>query len=232
MHLIIFDIDGTLIHSHDQEIPCFEAALAEVTGITNIEHDIDCYPHITDLGIAMTCIERHLKRSATQEELAIFEMRFYERLVQTFATTSIRTLPGAAQLFDELNKYNDVALAIATGCFHRIAQLKLTHSKLPILQLPIASTNDSFDRTLILQKALNKAKMHYQRNDFKSITYIGDGPWDIKAVKALQWKFIGVASSFSELELRQWGAQCIIPDFLSPTHFINQIISQNLPSLV
>jgi phosphoglycolate phosphatase-like HAD superfamily hydrolase len=60
----------------------------------------------------------------------------------------------------------------------------------------------------------------HRAEQFKSITYIGDGPWDIAAVASLEWSFIGVASHYSSETLRGWGAEAVVSDYLVLEDFL------------
>ena len=54
---VIFDVDNTLIMSHDFDEACFLLAVQETTGMVLL-NNWDTYPHITNTGILQTFIER------------------------------------------------------------------------------------------------------------------------------------------------------------------------------
>lgn len=223
MHLVIFDIDGTLIHSHREEFDCFEEALKKTLGITNISKDLSDYEHKTASGMINEIIYRHLKRSATEEEQCAIEDIFITLYKEKLSHTPPIPIPGVRSLFNELTEDKDIALAIATGCYSRSASLKFTHANLPFHHLPIGSANDSIIRTHIMQTAYRRAQEIYEVTSFDSTTYIGDGPWDIAAVKELNWNFIGISTNFSEEYLRNLGAQRIIKDYSCSNTFFSHL---------
>lgn len=225
MHLVIFDIDGTLIHSHNEEADCFERALCHVTGISEITKDLQSYQHVTDTGIAHECIVNHLNRQPTAEELTAIEELFLSHFEQSLTVSPTMPIPGAYDLLSHFYKQPDFCLAIATGSYFRSALLKLQHAALNFT-LPLATCNDSVSRIEIMKTAVSKAQTTYQQPDFESITYLGDGPWDIAAVKALQWKFIGIASNYSHEMLKNCGAEMIVDDYLCNTDKLMQHIRQ------
>ncbi len=225
MHCVIFDIDGTLIHSHAKEGDCFEQALNKVTGINNVEQDWRCYKHVTDVGIVNECIEKHLERAGTPAEFEAIEEHFFTSFNRTVDEFPITPLMGVHTLFEELNKHSNIALAIATGSHYRSAIFKLHKAGIDTQRIPIATSQDSHDRIEIMQCALEKAKKFHQVSDFSSITYVGDGPWDVAAVNALKWNFIGIATNYSEKQLREWGASFIIKDYCAAEHFITHLLS-------
>lgn len=222
MHLIIFDIDGTLIHTHAHEGDCFAQALFEITGITDIERGMEAYEHVTDEGIARQCIRTRLDREATQHELDLIEQRFCEILSDSLINRPPQPIKGAQALLQYLSEKPDTALAIATGSYAHSACLKLRHSDFAmesIDSLPMGSCNDHYQRVVLMQAALEKAKKLYNTSHFDSIIYVGDGPWDAKAVQTLGWGFIGVASHLSKAALLSLGAQAVVENYLEHPFF-------------
>jgi beta-phosphoglucomutase-like phosphatase (HAD superfamily) len=47
MHLVMFDIDGTLTETMKVDEECFVRSFAEVFGFTDIDADWSHYPHVT-----------------------------------------------------------------------------------------------------------------------------------------------------------------------------------------
>lgn len=227
MHLVIFDIDGTLIHSHKNEADCFERALTKIMGVSNVSKDLETYEHVSDHGILNECIYRALGRLPTASELDKIEEEFIHQFTQVLAHVPPTPIPGVRSLFNELAEEEDVALAIATGCYLRSARLKFTHSNLPFHHLPIGTSNDSAIRTNIMQTAHHRARDTYNITEFDSVTYIGDGPWDVRAVQALQWNFIGIASNYSEERLKTLGAKHVIKDYACTDSFFHHLYSQH-----
>lgn len=223
MDLVIFDIDGTLIHTHDEEARCFETALRDVSGISNISKDLCSYTHVTDKGIINELFNHHFQREATLEEHQAIEDAFITLFEKNLSHIPPKPIPGVRGIFNELSEDKDIALAIATGCYFRSALLKFKHANLPFRQWLISSSNDSAIRVNILKNAFEKAKKMYEVNEFETITYIGDGPWDIDAVNQLDWNFIGISSNFSEEYLRKRGANRIIQDYACSDTFFSHL---------
>lgn len=223
MHLVIFDIDGTLIHSYNKEADCFEQALKKVMGISDISKDLATYEHVSDHGIANECVQRALGRLPTAHELDSIEDEFIHLFEQTLSHTPPTPIPGVRGLFDELAQEENVALAIATGCYLRSAQLKFTHANLPFHHLPIGTSNDSAVRTDFMRTAHKRARDTYNIAEFDTITYIGDGPWDIRAVQKLRWDFIGIASNYSEDHLKTLGAKRVVKDYACTNTFFDHL---------
>lgn len=228
MKLVIFDIDGTLIHSHPQEVACFEAAIQSVLGIADINHDVGSYQHVTDSGILKECVYQALGRFPTPVEIAAIEAEYFAQFTNIIMNDPIVPIPGVQAFIDTLQSTHDIALAVATGSHHRSALLKLSHVNNELCKLPMGTSTDSDIRTAIMETALNKAKQTYAQEDFNQIIYIGDGPWDVKAVKHLQWGFIGIASNYAKSQLQEWGAKFVIDNYLAHTDFLHLIQNEEL----
>jgi phosphoglycolate phosphatase-like HAD superfamily hydrolase len=74
-----------------------------------------------------------------------------------------------------------------------------------------------------MQYAADQLKKTYNVSKFDSIVYVGDGPWDITAVKKLGWGFIGIASGYSAAQLMAWGAKSVVKDYLALNDFFIQL---------
>jgi len=228
MNLLMFDIDGTLIHSHEDEVTCFELAINKVLGISGIDKNLHSYPHVSDSGILKECIYRALNRYPSAQEIEAVESVYLAHFTEKLAINPIQPIQGAASFIEILQARSDVALAVATGSHQRAAKLKLSHVAPSLCEVPIATSTDSHVRTTIMQTALDAAKRTYERESFDRIIYIGDGIWDIEAVKVLQWGFIGVASQHSRQQLQAFGAKCVIDDYLTQSEFLAFLKSEEL----
>lgn len=228
MDLIIFDIDGTLIHSHAKEVDCFAFAVQTIFGIPEIDRDLHSYEHITDSGILNQCVYNALRRLPTSAEIQAVEDFYLAHFTALIANDPIKPIPGSPTLLEKLQAHPNIALAVATGSHHRSALLKLSHVATKWSEIPLGSSNDSIVRTAIMEIAHQKAKQTYGVAEFNRIIYIGDGPWDVKATRHLQWDFIGIASNYAKEQLRDWGAKCVIDNYLAPVDFLHMIENENL----
>jgi hypothetical protein len=88
MHLVMFDIDGTLTETMKVDEECFVRSLAEVCSFTEVETDWSSYKHATDSGIFH---EIHLARTGrypSVTEVSRFRQHFVALLAQASASTS------------------------------------------------------------------------------------------------------------------------------------------------
>ena len=221
MHLIMFDLDGTLVKSNTLDIHCFSGAISSVMGIENIETDWADFKYVTDEGITSEIVARRLNRPATRKESLNIKRKVHELLKSRSQThrEDFAPIPGSLDLFSSLKSNKRCGVAIATGCWKESAILKLSTAGFDVENLPIASSDDSHQREEIMRIAYTRSLDFWGVSDFETVTYIGDGVWDLKASKKLGYHFIGIGFYNNEARLRQEGASCVLNDFIDQTTF-------------
>ena len=80
MHLVVFDIDGTLTHTDDIDEVCYVAAVSEVLSITDMDTDWTHYPHVTDSAILRQVVQLSLGRDVLVEEMDRVRQCFRQHL--------------------------------------------------------------------------------------------------------------------------------------------------------
>src|SRR2546426_7372341 len=152
MHLVIFDVDGTLTRTTTVDTVCYERAVSTQLGIA-IDTDWSTYRHATDAGILSELLERQGILETPSGPAAV--RRLFLDLLSAAVTADpdcCREVPGARAMIEYLRKLPDVQLAIATGAWADSARLKLRHAGIPAEQLPFASSDDSTSRERILPR--------------------------------------------------------------------------------
>ena len=222
MHLIMFDLDGTLLKSNALDIHCFSGAFSCVMGIENIGSDWTDFKYVTDEGIVAEIVARQLNRPATKNEIRNIRIKIIELLQSQTHTNreSFEPIPGALELFCLLKEIRSCRVAIATGCWKESAILKLSTAGFDVENLPIASADDSHRREEIMSVAYTRALDFWGVSEFETVTYIGDGIWDLKASKKLGYHFIGIGFYNNEVQLRQEGASHILNDYSDKGAFL------------
>jgi len=213
MDLVLFDIDGTLIRSMQDDGECLVAALQEMFDFTNIEDDWSCYEHPTDAGILIEAFEQRRGRPPSKKEIEAFCEHFVELLAQRCSEHRLEEVPGAGLLLAALGAREDVAVAFATGCFRQSAALKMRSARLPFDQAPSATCNDAISREEIMQIAIARAASDQGVAKFENTVYVGDGIWDVWACKRLGLPFIGVSADTTAERLRAERTEFLLPDF-------------------
>ena len=75
MHLVVFDIDGTLTDTNLVDGQCYWQADSEVLGLSKEQPDWSDFRDVTDLGIAADLCWRHLRRPPTSRVLIKADQR-------------------------------------------------------------------------------------------------------------------------------------------------------------
>jgi phosphoglycolate phosphatase-like HAD superfamily hydrolase len=215
MHLVMFDLDGTLVDSTKIDTDCYLQALVDIFGfdLDRIDRDWGNYPHITDAGILSTLCSVELGRLPTKPEIDRYQSRFLELLYIATNDRPLLPIDGAIELIKYLQDRPDYAIAIATGAWQSTAKFKLDRSGFGELKIPIACSDDAPARVDIMQCAHDRSLTHYQRSNFTSVTYVGDGVWDSRASQQLDYHFIGIGTGDRAMELSATGAKDIIPHY-------------------
>lgn len=191
--LLLFDIDGTLIHSGGAGIHALILAFKERFGIDDDLHDIE-FAGMTDSGIVLSILEKH-KIPATHENMSAFLDSYLHFLSLELPRRKGRLLPGVLELLERLKTRPHVVLALLTGNVSRGARLKLEHYGVWHFFEFGAFADDHRDRNELGRFARARAKeKHEQEFDVSEIDVIGDTPRDIACGKALGARTIAVAT--------------------------------------
>ena len=192
MHLVMFDIDGTLVQSTGQDVSHFTGAVHDVLGI-HISTDWRDYQHMTDSGILRQVLQQSVPRKAQGLFYRRIRERFIDRLKWQLKhePRSTPVVPGARQFIEHLEQRSDVIVAIATGGWLETAILKLQAAGIYSRERFLASSSDDYDRTRIMRIAEQRALSGRRP---LSRTYFGDGEWDREACRRLCYDFIAIGN--------------------------------------
>ena len=182
----IFDIDGTLVESSRFEDDVYISAIRDVLGDVSIREDWRTYRHVSDTGV----LRQIMEENQIQGEERIHEVRTrFGELASRYVDSGgeCRPIAGAVCLLQKLRNDDRYEVGIATGGWRHTAEMKLKHAGFDLNNLVLASSDDSDERTAIMQKCLNTLG-----NSFHRIVYAGDAEWDVQATRELGWHFIGV----------------------------------------
>lgn len=196
-HLLMFDVDGTLVDSAAMENICFPRACEEALGLNSISTDWASYRTPSDSGVVAELVERHFGRVATAADLARVEQRFYSMLQATYGARPelCREIAGALVAFDGAQRLPDTVVAIATAGLLTTAKLKLTLAGFEIGEIDITSSNDAPAKLDVMRIAHERARARAGVARFGSVTYLGDSIGDRRAAAEIGFDFIAIGTS-------------------------------------
>jgi phosphoglycolate phosphatase len=198
--LLLFDIDGTLLHGTTQPVgEAMRAALEEVHGVdTSVIGAKIATAGRTDGEIARAIL---LDAGVSTTRIDALAGRVRDRCCQLCARLlpddlSWAVLPGVRELLDWLAEQEDVKLGLLTGNYEPIARVKLTRAgtggAFPLGQGAFGS--DAEDRTalpMIARRRAGTSRVPYPR---RQTIVIGDTPQDILCARADGVRCVAVAS--------------------------------------
>lgn len=191
--LLLFDIDGTLIHSGGAGVHALKLTLAERFGIADDLDDIEI-AGMTDSGIVVSILKKH-RIPATSGNIAAFLDSYVHFLSLELPRREGKLLPGVLELLEKLKSRPHLVLALLTGNVSRGAQLKLEHYGVWHFFEFGAFADDHQDRNQLGSFAVTRAKEKHGREfPATEIDVIGDTPRDITCGKAFGARTIAVAT--------------------------------------
>ena len=212
-HLVLFDIDGTLVHCGATPRRVFKQALLDVFGTAG---PIDSW--VFD-GKTDPMIVRELMTEAgvsCSREMTERALTLYSAVLQTELPKAPdkRIYPGVRELLEELGK-QPVLLGLLTGNVKSGARAKLESLDLWKHFSIGAFADDSAIRKELADIAVKRAfENSGQRFTGKQIVVVGDTEHDINCGRHLGVKAIGVGTGRSSAaKLLEHGADRVFDDF-------------------
>jgi phosphoglycolate phosphatase len=217
MHIILFDVDGTLVKKRSTEADereRFRRAVYDEVGrsppIEPWRYDGMVDPQICRLLL----IDVGLSESAADEHL----QRVIERAGQIYVATEKRPVlnEGVGKLLKILSSSSRHKLGVMTGNLSVVAEEKLRLTGTRAYFAETFYSDGYFERAELAKAAVRTCVGKYRLRGEEFVTIVGDTPRDVEAAKYNGAKAVAVASGFfSEGELAAAGADAVFHD-LSP----------------
>lgn len=225
--LILFDLDGTVLHTRGAGRRAIQAALLAEAGAASSPHVR--FDGKTDPQIVRELLDaaRH-PDAANDARIAAVCRRYVELLESELAPPNARTTvyPGVIALLDLLEARGDALLGLLTGNVLEGARLKLLAAGVEPERFRVgAFGSDHHDRAALPGIAADRAAALMTRVPRgEEIVILGDTPADMTCGQAVGARAIGVATgSYSEAELVAAGAYAVFPDFGEPDRVLQAV---------
>jgi phosphoglycolate phosphatase-like HAD superfamily hydrolase len=229
--LILFDIDGTLLHSQGAAKRAFTRALVEVFGTAG---PVDDHPFDgkTDPQIA-----RELLRLAGLDDAAIdaglpelWRTYIRELDLELAIPGHVTTVyPGVRELLDELRaRTSDSVMGLLTGNIREGAAHKLASASIDLDFRVGAFGSDCERRDGLPEVAVARARditgVHFRERD---VVIIGDTPADVTCGLSLKVRSVAVATGhYSASALRDAGAHYVFEDLSDTTRVLDALLGE------
>lgn len=198
-HLLLWDIDGTLIASGGAGMRALQVALRAVFGIDGSLVEID-FAGRTDMWI-MREVFRKFDVAPTPDHFTRFFDGYVAALPRELNNPEARVLPGVHELLAAARAHGGIAQGLVTGNMRRGAELKLSHHGLWGYFGFGAFADDSEHRNDLgphaVRRALEQHGVNFAADD---VWVIGDTPHDIACGKAIGARTLAVGTGGSTVE--------------------------------
>ncbi|HET8758751.1 MAG TPA: HAD family hydrolase [Solirubrobacteraceae bacterium] len=210
-HILLFDIDGTLVSTGGAGAVAWRRAFED---LYDIPADIGRYTDagMTDPDVGARTFEAVLGRSPSALELAQLVQRRLEFLPEAVAdSTKYRVLPGVPERLRQLSRAGHL-LGLITGNGDGAAFIKLSRGDLMRWFSFGAYASAGIDRAGIVRRAVARGEAMFGGDvPNTEIFVVGDTPLDIEAAHAVGCTAIGVATGHYDADaLREAGADHVV----------------------
>jgi phosphoglycolate phosphatase len=226
-HLLLWDIDGTLIASGGAGMRALQVALRNVLGVDGSLAEIDF------AGRTDTWIMREVFRKFSVPETADNFSRFFEGYMSALPSElnnpNSRVLPGVHELLRAATEHGAIAQGLLTGNMRRGAQVKLAHHGLWDHFAFGAFADDSEHRNDLgphaIRRALEQHGVNFAADD---VWVIGDTPHDIACGKIIGARTLAVATGGATLEqLRAHGPTAVLENLADTEGVLAILLSRD-----
>ena len=222
MHLVMFDIDGTLTETMKVDEECFVRSCKDVFGFADIDTDWSHYPHTTDSGVFHDVFTSRVGRSPTEQDVSRFRQHFIQLLAAASSQSPFAPVAGANKLLSRLAQGGSHRVSLATGGWRDSARLKMANAGMCFDDHPTATVDDALDRESIMALSKQRAAERYGES-FACSVYVGDEVWDARACRSVGVPFIGIGAGSRATRLSAEGAVRVFPDLSDADIFLRSV---------
>lgn len=229
--LLLFDVDGTLVHSARNDSLSFAETYEKVFGRVFPTIDWHHYPHVTDTAILESVLTDQFGRSCPWEKIESFQDHYIARMQakREADASPYQQVPFARETLARLLDDDRFALGIATGGWKRPADFKLRFLGFPIDTVPLIGADRKHTREEILQEAIDLTRSNNGALD--RVVYIGDALWDVRTTSRMNLNFIGIRVKGDLDLLQREGVTHVFSDFQHFDEFVEAVFEARPPGV-
>ena len=213
VRLVLFDIDGTLLHTGGAGRKAFRHAFATAFGVSNATEGVD-FAGRTDTSLVRELFNLHAMEH-TPERVHHFFDTYYHWLDHILESQPGHRCPYIWEFLSLLRAVeNPPLIGLLTGNVRLGAEIKLRHFGLWQEFVTGGFGDDNESHNQIAHVAKERAR-HYAGRELSGdeIVVVGDTPLDIACAKAISAKSIAVATGSSTVtELDRHHPTWAVPD--------------------
>lgn len=213
--LVLFDIDGTLLHAGGVGRDAKRAAMLEVFGTAGTI-DSHRFGGKTDW---YSLVELLADSDYSPDDIALHLPRFAQvmgkHIAAMIADYDVHPYPGAMEVVTALQSREDILLGIVTGNLHTTAPIKLQAAGFDPNWFVVGAYGDeALNRDDLPKKALARAVLHTGRQITpQQVIVVGDTLADVQSARALGAKAVAVLTGFGDPDsLRAAQPDILLPD--------------------
>lgn len=224
MKLLLFDIDGTMLHANGAGRAAIEEALSALCG-RPIRTDGVQFSGKTDpqiMGEILRANRMEPVPTLVDDALAVYE----ETAHAVFDPQDVDALPGVAPLIDRLAAHPGAQLGLLTGNIESMAYRKISAIDLEHHFAFGAFGSDHADRHHLPPVALDRARTHtghaFQGPD---VVIIGDTEHDIRCGRSIGATSVAVCTGrYARNDLAAHEPDLLLDDLSDPDAFIDAVL--------
>ena len=230
MKLVLFDIDGTLLHANGLGSAATRPAMMEVFGTVG-RLDAFRFGGKTDWQMLLETLHNLVPAAEIERRLPEYDAVLAQHIRAMAADFSVRPLSGAPQLLARALNAPDIVVGILTANMPQTARLKLRAA---------GYDPDDFDlgvfgseaptRAGLAPIALRRARQHHCHDlSPENLVIIGDTPDDITCARSIGGHVIAVATGQYSCEALAAHRPTAAVENLADTELIWSIIMERTP---
>ncbi|MEY5060779.1 MAG: Phosphoglycolate phosphatase [Planctomycetota bacterium] len=225
-HLVLFDIDGTLLRSERVGVLSMLRAFARIHGDRGFSFDGIEIAGALD-GLLFQRVMAHHGLPTDDAAHAHFQRVYRDELQSSLTPDRVRQMPGAAELARRLSA-DGVATGLLTGNYRETALIKVSVAGYDLDHFPFGAFGaDGPSRRHLTPVAITRAVAYHGRPFApEHVTIIGDTPLDVDCAKAHGCRAIAVATGPYPVDtLQSAGADLAVADLSDTDGLLRWILS-------